>query len=234
MTADNWITVVSLLLGSSVLLNILQMVANRFRFDRRADLVRAWKEESLIADEFEDAASKEMVQSNRDRAKTKIAFGHAVRADLNRRIASEIVPAATWAQLTFYLIAVFILIVGIFTVAIAFAPIWNDGVSHVQVAIPGSGFIAVGLFLYWYANSLEVGRATARKMVIGVLNNRPDLRSQIVTFEDGKAKLFATRRGDRFRRMAFGLDVAANVESFLNKTVSQDDLDYSFDHHSTN
>lgn len=227
MSADTWITIVSILFGSSVVVNIIQLLSNRFRFDRRADVIRSWKEESLIADEFEDAAAQELTQDRSDRAKSKIAFGHAVRADLNRRIAGEIVPSGTWVQLTGYLLALVIMLIGVVVVAIAATQISIGDTSNFRLGIPGLTIFAIGSLLYWYTNSLEVGRATARKIVVSILNNRPDLRSHIVSYEDGHAKLFARRRLGRFHRTAFGLDIASNLESFLDKTVTEEDFDSS-------
>jgi len=52
MTTENWITIIAAVLGSGAVATVVQLIAGRFRVDRRADLIRSWKEESDIADDL--------------------------------------------------------------------------------------------------------------------------------------------------------------------------------------
>ena len=52
MDSSDILTLITAILGSGALATLIQLTANRFRIDRRADLIRSWKEESDIADKL--------------------------------------------------------------------------------------------------------------------------------------------------------------------------------------
>lgn len=94
MTTANWVTIVGIVLGSNVLISVIQILAGRFRFDRRADQMKSWLDESTVADTLEESAG---IHPDQAIVASKTAFAVAVRSDLNSRIALEIVPRSFWS-----------------------------------------------------------------------------------------------------------------------------------------
>ncbi|WP_137825244.1 hypothetical protein [Brevibacterium sp. 2SA] len=94
MSAEVLIAIAGAVLGSSVVTAIIQLVANRFRFDRRAQVLQAWKDELKIAEELERVAlDGDKIGQSYARNNMRIAFSAAVRSDLNRKLALQLIPS---------------------------------------------------------------------------------------------------------------------------------------------
>lgn len=86
----DWVAAIVAIFGSSIMATALGAIIGRFRFNRRAELLTSWKSEAELAEALELEAG--VLDPNKSR-QVKAVFAHAVRSDLNRRLANELVPS---------------------------------------------------------------------------------------------------------------------------------------------
>lgn len=290
MDSSDIITVITAILGSGALATLIQLTASRFRVDRRADLIRSWKEESDIADQLyrqaisinptsnseselsshetnslapgEHAVDSTSATSTSGRKprdseivsrNSRIAFSRAVRSDLNKRLASELVPSNAVGILFSYLVAIasalggiFLGVTGIYFMTTASKENSNPPFSAgVLVLIYGGLFIITGIGLFVFLNAVEQSRMRARKIILDVLNiDSPGIEGKIrddnkdLVFVGNEPKLFMKpRKQKRFvgnpdkltrstiLRRALGKDLAYNLDTFIRQTTKIDDFD---------
>ncbi|MGO2943162.1 hypothetical protein [Brevibacterium aurantiacum] len=290
MNSSDILTVIAAILGSGALATVIQLTASRFRVDRRADLIRSWKEESDIADQlYKQAVSVEIASDSEQVTSTpetnssdshndnensttatspsdnnlqdteiasrnsRIAFSRAVRTDLNKRLASELVPSNAMGLLFSYLIALasslgglFIAVTGVYLMSTANNQNSNPPFSAgVLVLIYGVMFIITGIGMFVFLNAVEQSRMRARRIILDVLNiDSPGIEGKIkdenndLVFVGLEPKLFMKIRKQKptagnadkstrptLLRRALGKDLAYNLETFIRQTTKIEDFD---------
>lgn len=279
-------TLITAILGSGALATLIQLTANRFRIDRRADLIRSWKEESDIADKlYKEAISIEAGTDQKSRPSgnnnssenitrdeqlpekktqdqdspsldpefasrnSRIAFSRAVRSDLNKRLALELVPSNAIGIVFSYLIALafslgglFLIVTGAYLIATAGDKDTNPpGSAGVLVIIYGAIFMIAGIVMFYFLNAVEQSRMRARKIILDVLNidspgstGKINIENDDLMFVDELPKLFT--KTPKFRRnkaprptilrRALGKDLAYNLETFIRQTTTKDTFEF--------
>jgi hypothetical protein len=224
----DWTTLFVAFLGSSLLTAVVGAVSARLRFSRRADVLSSWKHESELADLLENESG---IEDSQRRSRGKAAFAFAARAELNRKLANEMVPPDI-----FILLLKTVLVVILWAIGLGFIGLgWSGsfGAEFLDWIFVAVGAAVILLFTVFLFASLEANtvRDTLRSVVIRVLNATPPYRSKYVeaVMKGGEVefKICAKNWRQRFVRNIMGRDVATNCEVFLGKIVNDLDVDSS-------
>ncbi len=227
MTTANWMAIVGIVLGSNLLVSVVQLLAGRFRFDRRADQMKSWQEESAIADALEKSAG---IEPDEGTIASKIAFASAVRSNLNSRIMLEIVPRQLWSATATLVYSTLGLTLGIAMIEIDEAPTW-------------AGVLAAfaSLMLATCVGLASIGRGELRAVIINRLNGQSRVESIYYRkVGDQMRALPHVPKAERMRKRTkltnwwmwairhnLPPDLRANVESFLENIETRTPIESS-------
>lgn len=180
---------------------------------------------------------------------SRIAFSRAVRSDLNKRLALELVPSNAIGIVFSYLIALafslgglFLIVTGAYLIATAGDKDTNPpGSAGVLVIIYGAIFMISGIVMFYFLNAVEQSRMRARRIILDVLNidspgstGKINIENDDLMFVDELPKLFT--KTPKFRRnkaprptilrRALGKDLAYNLETFIRQTTTKDTFEF--------
>lgn len=223
-----WVSVVVAALGSSLLTAMFGALTARFRFNRRAELLSSWKDESELADALERESG---IEDSQRRRRGKSAFAFAARVELNRKLANELVPSDTWSLLMKTTICFVLIAVGL-----AFLGLGTSGAFDLEVVnwvISAIGAMAIVMFIVMLIAALEAStvRDTIKSLLIRVLNATPPYSSKYVDVElvAGKAEFNICSRGpwQKIVKNVVGHDVITTSEVFLGNIVDGLEIEIS-------
>lgn len=221
MNTSNWIVLIGVVLGSNVLVAVLYLLRDRFRFDRRTDVVKSWQDESNIEDDLKLRAAESLGRGDHVSAARYTAKAHAIQVNLDRRIAASIVPADTRGTLFYfgsfavYILAGWILLYSAISKSI-------DSGGSIVLGTAGAILIGVAILLFWLGSTHRSDRSVARRLVFDTLNQDSGLpESKIFSFNGDLVEVLGGRMGLGFRRSLFGVDTALDLETFLNRIHEQ-------------
>lgn len=231
MTVANWIAIIGIVLGSNLLVSVVQLVAGRLRYDRRADMLKSWEDESKIADRLEAAAGIEGdgTRASKDGARAaKIAFSQAVRKDLNLRIATDLVPKTTWSTSGYLVYGIVAFVSGIVLIAVASG-----------AAVAGWLLLASSIAMLICTGLAQDGRTRLRELIIHTLDGRNRANRKYFRYSESrlgyvvfppKARKSVNKEANKGRifnavhmwglRNNVSRDLQANVQGFLDGAYS--------------
>lgn len=224
----DWETLVAAILGSTFLSTITGALIARFRFSRRAEVLSSWKDESELADKLERESG---VEDSQRRERGKAAFAFAARADLNRRLANEMVPSDTASLLLKAVIVVVLIAVGLGFLGLGASGSFSLGLLNWAFSVFGSVVIVVSIFMLFAALDASTVRESMRSVIIRVLNATPPYSSKYVevvsTSGSAQFKICNTGKWQKVVGNMLGRGVIANCEVFLGKIVNDLEVDVS-------
>jgi hypothetical protein len=222
----DWATLLTAFLGSSLLTAVVGAVSARFRFSRRAEVLSSWKHESELADLLENESG---IEDSQRRSRGKAAFAFAARAELNRKIANEMVPSDIFSLLLKTALILILWAIGLGFIGLG----WSDsfGAVFLNWISICFGAIVILLFTAFLFASLEANtvRDTLRSVLIRVLNATPPYASNYIetagTDAGTEFKICKRNWRQRVVRNVMGHDIATNCEVFLGKIVNDLNVD---------
>lgn len=214
-------SVVVAALGSSLLTAIFGALTARFRFNRRAELLSSWKNESELADQLERESG---IEDSQRRRRGQAAFAFAARVELNRKLANELVPSDTWSLLM-KVISCFVLIaIGLGFLGLGTSGAFELDVVNWSLSIIGAAAIVIFIVMLIAALDASTVRDTLKSVLIRILNATPPYSSKYIQVESvsGKAEFTICSRGpwQIIVKNMVGRDVIASCEVFLGKIVN--------------